>query len=127
MNQRSKKRRERKNDNYPLLLRRGFFIAKNFAKNLRKLLHPKANTSIIKAVKEKVHHSLLERGNEMIRRRFTTEEACEKIDDAQNVIVDLLGRYDGFSQNDAENLEKAWRELREVMYSLDEKITTGNH
>ena len=59
----------------------------------------------------------------MVRRRFTIEEAWEKIDDAQDVIVDLLGRYDGFSQKDVAHLEKAWRELREVMYTLDEKIT----
>ena len=59
----------------------------------------------------------------MVRRRFTTEEAWEKIDDAQDVIVDLLGRYDGFSHKDVEHLEKAWCELREAMYSLDEKIT----
>ena len=59
----------------------------------------------------------------MVRRRFTTEEAWEKIDDAQDVIVDLLGRYDDFSQKDIAHLEKAWQELREAMYSLDEKIT----
>ena len=59
----------------------------------------------------------------MVRRRFTTEEAWEKIDDAQDVIVDLLGRYDEFSQKDIAHLEKAWQELREAMYSLDEKIT----
>ena len=59
----------------------------------------------------------------MIRRRFTTEEAWEKIDDAQDVIVDLLGRYDGFSQKDVAHLEKAWDELRQVMYTLDAKIT----
>ena len=59
----------------------------------------------------------------MVRRRFTTEEAWEKIDDAQGVIVDLLGRYDSFSQNDVAHLEKAWHELRQAMYSLDEKIT----
>lgn len=59
----------------------------------------------------------------MVRRRFTTEEAWEKIDDVQGVIVDLLGRYDDFSQKDIAHLEKAWDELREAMYSLDEKIT----
>lgn len=59
----------------------------------------------------------------MVRRRFTTEEAWEKIDDAQDVIVDLLGRYDGFSQNDVVHLEKAWHELRQALYSLDDKIT----
>lgn len=59
----------------------------------------------------------------MVRRRFTTEEAWEKIDDAQDAIVDLLGRYDGFSQNDVAHLEKAWHELRQAMYTLDEKIT----
>ena len=59
----------------------------------------------------------------MTRRRFTTEEAWEKIDDAQDVIVDLLARYDGFSHKDVAHLEKAWCELREVMYTLDEKIT----
>ena len=59
----------------------------------------------------------------MVRRRFTTEEAWEKIDDVQGVIVDLLGRYDDFSQKDIAYLEKAWDELREAMYSLDEKIT----
>lgn len=59
----------------------------------------------------------------MVRRRFTTEEAWEKIDDAQGVIVDLLGRYDGFSQKDVAHLEKAWCELREALYTLDEKIT----
>ena len=59
----------------------------------------------------------------MIRRRFTTEEAWEKIDDVQGVIVDLLGRYDGFSQKDIAHLEKAYYELNQAMYSLDEKIT----
>ena len=59
----------------------------------------------------------------MVRRRFTTEEAWEKIDDAQGVIVDLLGRYDGFSQKDVAHLEKAWQELRQAMYTLDEKIS----
>ena len=59
----------------------------------------------------------------MVRRRFTTEEAWEKIDDIQGVIVDLLGRYDGFSQKDVAHLEKAWQELRQAMYTLDEKIT----
>ena len=59
----------------------------------------------------------------MVRRRFTTEEAWEKIDDAQDLIVDLLGRYDGFSEKDAAHLAKAWRELREAMHALDEKIT----
>ena len=55
-------------------------------------------------------------------RRFTTEEAWEKIDDVQDVIVDLLGRYDGFSQKDITHLEKAWDELRQVMYMLDTKF-----
>ena len=59
----------------------------------------------------------------MVRRRFTTEEAWEKIDDAQDAIVDLLGLYDEFSQKDVAHLEKAWHELRQAMYSLDEKIT----
>ena len=59
----------------------------------------------------------------MVRRRFTTEEACEKIEDAQVVIVDLLRRYDGFSQKDVSHLEKAWNELHDAMYSLDEKIS----
>ena len=59
----------------------------------------------------------------MVRRRFTTEEAWEKIDDAQDVIVDLLGRYDGFSQKDISHLEKAWDELRQVMYALDPKFS----
>lgn len=59
----------------------------------------------------------------MVRRRFTAEEAWEKIGDAQGVIVDLLGQYDGFSRNDVAHLEKAWHELRQAMYSLDEKIT----
>ena len=59
----------------------------------------------------------------MVRRRFTTEEAWEKINDAQEVIVDLLGRYDEFSQNDVAHLEKAWHELRQAMKTLDEKIT----
>lgn len=59
----------------------------------------------------------------MVRRRFTTEEAWEKIDGVQGVVVDLLGRYDDFSQKDIAHLEKAWDELREAMYSLDEKIT----
>ena len=59
----------------------------------------------------------------MVRRRFTTEEALEKIDDAQVFIVELLGRYGDFSQKDITHLEKAWDELHEVLYSLDEKIT----
>lgn len=59
----------------------------------------------------------------MIRRRFTTEEAWEKIDDIQDVIVDLLGRYDGFSHEDISHLEKAWNELRQVMYMLDTKFS----
>lgn len=59
----------------------------------------------------------------MVRRRFTTEEAWEKIDDVQDVIVDLLGRYDGFSQEDISHLEKAWNELRQVMYMLDTKFS----
>ena len=59
----------------------------------------------------------------MIRRRFTTEEAWEKIDDAQDAIVNLLGRYDGFSQKDVAHLEKAWDELRQAMYSLDDKLS----
>ena len=59
----------------------------------------------------------------MIRRRFTAEEAWEKIDDVQDVIADLLGRYDGFSQKDISHLEKAWDELRQVMYALDPKFS----
>ena len=59
----------------------------------------------------------------MIRRRFTTEEAWEKIDDVQDVIVDLLCRYDGFSQKDITHLEKAWYELRQAMYALDPKFS----
>ena len=59
----------------------------------------------------------------MIRRRFTTEEVREKIDDVQDVIVDLLCRYDGFSQKDVTHLEKAWYELRQVMYVLDPKFS----
>ena len=59
----------------------------------------------------------------MIRRRFTTEEAWEKIDDVQDVIVDLLGRYDGFSQKDISHMEKAWNELRQVMNALDPKFS----
>ena len=59
----------------------------------------------------------------MIRRRFTTEEAWEKIDDVEDVIVDLLGRYDGFSQKDVTHLEKAWNELRQVMCVLDTKFS----
>ena len=59
----------------------------------------------------------------MIRRRFTAEEALEKIDDVQDVIADLLGRYDGFSQNDISHLTKAWDELRQVMYALDTKLS----
>ena len=59
----------------------------------------------------------------MVRRRFTTEEAWEKIDDAQDVIVDLLGRYDDFSQKDISHLEKAWDELRQVMCALDTKFS----
>ena len=59
----------------------------------------------------------------MIRRRFTTEDAWEKIDDVQDVIVDLLCRYDGFSQKDVTHLEKAWYELRQVMYALDPKFS----
>ena len=59
----------------------------------------------------------------MIRRRFTTEEVWEKIDDVQDVIVDLLCRYDGFSQNDISHLEKAWNELRQVMCVLDPKFS----
>ena len=59
----------------------------------------------------------------MVRRRFTTEEAWEKIDDAQDVIVDLLGRYDDFSQKDISHLEKAWDELRKVMCVLDTKLS----
>ena len=56
-------------------------------------------------------------------RRFTTEEAWEKIDDVEDVIVDLLGRYDGFSQKDISHLAKAWDELRQVMYALDPKVS----
>ena len=59
----------------------------------------------------------------MVRRRFTTEEAWEKIDDVQDVIVDLLCRYDGFSQKDVTHLETAWYELRQVMYALDPKFS----
>ena len=59
----------------------------------------------------------------MVRRRFTTEEAWEKIDDVQDVIVDLLCRYDGFSQKDVTHLEKAWYELRQVMCALDPKFS----
>ena len=59
----------------------------------------------------------------MVRRRFTTDEVWEKIDNAQDAIADLLARYDGFSQKDNAHIAKAWDELREVMYSLDEKIT----
>ena len=59
----------------------------------------------------------------MVRRRFTTEDAWEKIDGVQDVIVDLLGRYDGFSQKDISHLEKAWDELRQVMYVLDTKFS----
>ena len=55
----------------------------------------------------------------MIRRRFTTEDAWEKIDDVQDVIVDLLGRYDGFSQKDIAHLGKAWDELNQVLNALD--------
>ena len=58
----------------------------------------------------------------MIRRRFTTAEAWEKIDDVQEVIVDLLGRYDGFSQKDIAHLEKAYDELNQAMYSLNDKL-----
>ena len=59
----------------------------------------------------------------MVRRRFTTEEAWEKIDDVQDVIVDLLCRYDGFSQKNVTHLEKAWYELRQVMSSLYPKFS----
>ena len=59
----------------------------------------------------------------MIRRRFTTEEAWEKIDDAQDVIVDLLCRYNGFSQKDIKHLKKAWYELELVMCALDPKCS----
>ena len=59
----------------------------------------------------------------MIRRRFTAEEAWEKIDDVQDAIADLLGRYDGFSQNDISHLAKAWDELRQVMYVLDTNVS----
>ena len=59
----------------------------------------------------------------MVRRRFTTEEAWEKIDDAQGVIVDLLCRYDGFSQKDITHLEKAWYEFHQVMNALDPKFS----
>ena len=59
----------------------------------------------------------------MIRRRFTREEAWEKIDDVQDVIADLLGRYDDFSQKDITHLEKAWDELRQVMNALDPKFS----
>ena len=59
----------------------------------------------------------------MARRRFTTEEALEKIDDVQDVIADLLGRYDGFSQKDISHMEKAWNELQQVMYALDPKFS----
>ena len=58
----------------------------------------------------------------MIRRRFTTEEAWEKINDIQEVICDLLALYDGFSQKDSAHLEKASDELTQVMYSLDDKL-----
>ena len=56
-------------------------------------------------------------------RRFTAEDAWEKIDDVQDVIVDLLGRYDDFSQKDITHLEKAWNELALVMYALDHKFS----
>ena len=59
----------------------------------------------------------------MVRRRFTTEEACEKIDDVQDVIVDLLGRYDDFSQKDITHLKKAWYELNHVLNALDPKFS----
>lgn len=59
----------------------------------------------------------------MVRRRFTTEEAWEKINDVQGVIVDLLALYDGFSQKDVAHLEKACDELTQAMYSLDDKLT----
>ena len=59
----------------------------------------------------------------MIRRRFTTEEAWAKIDDVQVLIVDLLGRYDDFSQKDIEHLGKAWDELRQVLNALDTKLS----
>ena len=61
----------------------------------------------------------------MIRRRFTTEEAWEKIDDVQGVIVDLLGRYDGFSEKDIAHLEKAYAELNHAWYSLNDKLIKG--
>ena len=59
----------------------------------------------------------------MVRRRFTTEEAWAKIDDVQDVIVDLLCRYDEFSQKDITHLEKAWYELQQVLYALDPKFS----
>ena len=59
----------------------------------------------------------------MIRRRFTTEEVWEKIDDVEDVIVDLLCRYSDFSQKDIKHLEKAWYELEQVMCALDPKFS----
>ena len=59
----------------------------------------------------------------MVRRRFTTEEAWEKIDDVQDVIVDLLCRYVDFSQKDITHLEKAWYELNQVLNALDPKFS----
>ena len=59
----------------------------------------------------------------MVRRRFTTEEAWEKVDDAQGLIVDLLGRFDYFSQADIAHLGKAYNELNQVMGTLNTKIT----
>ena len=59
MNQLLKKRRERKNDNDTLLIGGYFYCEKICEKFFRKVLHPEANRSIIKAVKERT--SLLEK------------------------------------------------------------------
>lgn len=58
----------------------------------------------------------------MIRRRFTTEEVWEKIDDFQGVICELLARYDYFSHEDEKHLENAADELTKLMYSLDDRL-----
>ena len=88
-------------------------------------MYPYDDKRIIELDKERGFRSLTRKEvkKKMVGRRFTTEDAWEKIDDVQDVIVDLLGRYDGFSQKDISHLEKAWNELRQVMCALDPKFS----